>query len=242
MIKKNYQTTDYRELRPSIDKLAVLFGFQPKNEALFIEALTHSSYANEHHLPSNERLEFLGDSVLSIIVCRFLFEQFPKQDEGQLAKLKAIIVSAQVLAQFSLDLHIDQLLLLGTGELRNNGRAKINILADLFEAFLGAYFLNFGLDETTRLVIPLIEKVTPAIIRQYEAIDAKTTLQEITQTKGIKPTYQTVKEEGPPHNRLFTVEVSLNAAVIGTGIGRSIKEAENKAAQNGIVFLKHKSH
>ena len=224
--------------RAIIQALAEQFGVHPQNEALFLEAFTHSSYANEQHLESNERLEFLGDSVLSIIVCRFLFLHFPKHHEGQLAKLKAIIVSANVLAQFSLDLKLDRFLLLGEGERRSNGRTKINILADLFEAFLGAYFLNFALEDTMRLVMPLIEAVTPTIIRQYEAIDAKTTLQEITQARGFKPVYRLVQEEGPAHEKTFTVELLLNEAPIGTGRGRSIKEAENRAAQAGMQYLK----
>ncbi|TCL58303.1 RNAse III [Hydrogenispora ethanolica] len=222
----------------AIHEMAARFHFQPEHGALFLEAATHSSYANEHHIASNERLEFLGDSVLSIIVCRYLLFRFPKHNEGQLAKLKAIIVSANVLAQFSLDLNLDRFLLLGEGERRSNGRAKVNILADLFEAFLGAYYLTFGLEKTIELIMPLIEAVTPEIIRKYEAIDAKTTLQEFTQARGFKPLYRLIQEEGPAHEKTFTVELLLNETVIGTGRGRSIKEAENHAAQAGIQYLK----
>lgn len=125
---------------PSIKELTVQLCFEPIDENIFIEALTHSSYANEHALPSNERLEFLGDSILSLVVCRFLFLKYPVSQEGELAKLKSVIVSAPILAAFAKRLNLSLYIRLGQGELRTNGKEKQNILADLFEAFIGAFF------------------------------------------------------------------------------------------------------
>lgn len=240
---KKQATINCCKMRPSknnspVKELADLLNFQPVKEEIFQEALTHSSYANEHGLISNERLEFLGDSVLSLIVCDFLYNQYQTYSEGQLAKLKATIVSTPFLASNSQQLKLDQFILLGQGEVKTSGSSKQNILADLFEAFIGAYFLNFGLDRTTEFVIPLIGSILPTIILQSDEINAKTILQEMAQAQGLKPDYRIVKEEGPPHNKLFTVEVLLNNQVLGYGEGRSLKEAQNKAAALGINQLK----
>lgn len=210
----------------------------PVNQELFIEAITHSSFANEHHLRSNERLEFLGDSVLSLIVCQFLYCQYPGAQEGELAKLKSVIVSAPILASLAKNLSLNRYIRLGQGELRTNGRDKLNILADLFEAFIGAYFLNFGFENTKKFLLPLIHHIMPEINDQCDLIDAKSNLQEITQAKGSKPEYRTVKEVGPPHDKVFMVEVVLNGKVLGNGAGRTLKEAQNKAAGLAIRRLK----
>jgi ribonuclease III len=243
MMDKKQVTANHNRIRLSgtkspVRELAALFNFSSINEDLFNEALTHSSYANEHNLPSNERLEFLGDSVLSLIVCNFLYDQYGTYSEGQLAKLKATIVSTPFLAAFSQDLKLDQFIMLGQGEVKTSGNSKQNVLADLFEAIIGAYFLNYGLEKTTEFVIPLINSILPKIISQSDEINAKTILQEIAQSQGLKPDYRIVKEEGPPHNKLFTVEVLLNNQVLGNGAGRSLKEAQNKAAAVGVSQLK----
>lgn len=224
---------------PSINELTVRLNLRPTKAALFVEAFTHSSYANEHDLISNERLEFLGDSVLSLIVCDFLFQHYRSYHEGQLAKIKAIIVSAPYLASFSKQLEFDKYILLGTGEIKSSGNNKRNILADLFEAFIGAYYLNFGLAETSKFILPLLENVLPEILSQSEMIDAKTYLQEIAQSRGLKPEYRVVKEEGPPHDKRFTVEVMLDTQVLGVGNGKSLKEAQNKAATIAIHQIKN---
>jgi len=225
---------------PPLEQLAVQLNFSLENRELFKEAFTHSSYAHEHSVRSNERLEFLGDSVLGIIVCRYLFEHYPRYSEGELAKLKATIVSAPMLALFSERLHLVDYLRLGAGEQKNRGNVKINIWADLFEAFIGAYFLSFGLEKTTELVLPLIEAELPRIMEKFDELNAKSHLQELTQAKGLKPVYRTVSETGPPHNRRFTVEVTVNDRVYGKGTGRSIKEAQNCAARMALEELKSK--
>lgn len=223
---------------PSIRELTAQLCFEPVNEELFVEAMTHSSYANEHHLPSNERLEFLGDSVLSLIVCRFLYRQYPVSPEGELAKLKSVIVSAPVLASLTKKLNLNHYLRLGQGELRTNGNNKQNILADLFEAFIGAFFLNFGFEKTNDFLLPLIHSILPEISNQDDLIDAKSNLQEFTQAHGFKPEYRIVNEEGPPHHKLFTVEVLLNGNILGCGTGRTLKEAQNRAAGSALNQLK----
>ncbi|HBE79350.1 MAG TPA: ribonuclease III [Firmicutes bacterium] len=242
MVKKsanaNSNSMILKQWGPSIKELTVRLNIQPTQEILFIEALTHSSYANEHRIPSNERLEFLGDSVVSLIVCQYLYCHYRLYDEGQLSKLKAIIVSAPLLAGFSKQLGLDKYILLGAGEIRANGGSKQNISADLFEAFIGAYYLNFGLEATTKFIIPFVERVLPEIFSQSEQIDAKTCLQELAQSQGLKPEYRMVTEEGPPHDRTFTVEVRLLDQVLGCGVGKSLKEAQNKAAITAIHQFK----
>lgn len=227
-------------IEPLVEKLAVHFGFNPVYPKLFGEALTHSSYSNEHKIPSNERLEFLGDSVLSLIVVTFLYKTYPKYDEGDLAKLKSIIVSTQVWASLAKQMKLDSYIKLGAGESRNNGQTKPNILADLFEAFIGAYFLNFGLERTTEFVEPLIKDNLKELIHRFTLLNAKSDLQEMSQHQGLFPTYRTIKEEGPPHQRRFTVEVSLEDRPVGKGEGRSLKEAQNKAALEAIAKLSRK--
>jgi ribonuclease-3 len=208
-----------------------------KNPCLFMEALTHSSYANEQGAISNERLEFLGDSVLSLIVCDFLYLQYPSSKEGELAKLKAIIVSSPVLAGLARQTGLNRYIKLGQGELQTKGNSKPHILADLFEAFIGAYFLNFGFEATTDFLIPMIKPLLPEITSQSEFFDAKSSFQERAQSMGYKPEYRIVREEGPPHERVFTVEVWLNDEMKGQGTGRTLKEAQNQAARIGLTHL-----
>lgn len=225
---------------PSVSKLAVQLQFVPVYPELFEEALTHSSYANEHKIPDNERLEFLGDSVLSLIVASFLFRTFPHYREGDLAKLKSIIVSTQVLATFTSQLQLDSYIKLGAGEKRNQGQTKPTIMEDLFEAFIGAYFLNFGLEKTAHLVEPLVNDNLAKIHHQFTLINAKNNLQELLQSRGLFPEYRTIKEEGPPHQRRFTVKVLVEGRTYGIGEGHSLKEAQNIAAFEAVSKLKDK--
>lgn len=225
-----------------VEELLNQFGLTPVSTELFAQAMVHSSYANEHHIASNERLEFLGDSVLSLIACDFLFHEFKTHHEGTLSKLKAVIVSAPYLAVFSKQLHLDRYIRLGQGERKSDGVNKQNILADLFEAFIGAFFLNFGFLKTKEFVLTLIRGVLPEIIAQFELYDAKTNLQEWVQAHGMKLEYRTVKEEGPPHYRLFTVEVRADQKIVGYGTGRSLKEAQSRAAIFGLKALKNEYH
>jgi ribonuclease III len=223
---------------PLISELATRLNFQPVNEELFRMAFTHASYSYEANLPHNERLEFLGDSVLGLIVCHFLYQRYPSRPEGWLARLKATIVSTDVLAGFSKQLQLNQYLMLGHGERRANGSEKKKLLENLFEAFLGAYYLNFGLEAARAFVLPLIEAGLPEMIWQTEALNAKSTLQELTQAQGLIPEYRLVREDGPQHDKTFTVEVVLKREVYGQGQGKTLKEAQSSAAIQAVEKFK----
>lgn len=239
MIKKIKENLPNRGKNgPSVAGLAVQLGFTPVYPELFEEALTHSSYANEHKTSDNERLEFLGDSVLSLAAASFLFKSFPNYREGDLAKIKSIMVSTQVLASFTRQLQLDSYLRLGTGEMRSQGHMKPSILEDLFEAFLGAYYLNFGFEKTLQFIEPLFKNNLDEIKSQFTLNNAKNELQEYLQSRGLFPKYRTIKEEGPSHQRRFTVEVLIEDRPVGEGTGANLKEAHNKAARQAMLKLK----
>jgi ribonuclease-3 len=220
-----------RELDTAIDEFVARLPLQPAKPELFRIAFTHSSYGNEHNLPHNERLEFLGDSVIAVIVCSFLYHLYPNYTDGQLAKLKSTIVSTEVFVSFAQQLELNRFFRLGHGELRSDGLNKRNLLEDLFEAFIGAYYLNFGLEATTEFIVPLIKERLPELIRQTKELNAKTDLQEWAQLRGKwMPEYRLLKDEGPPHNRTFTVEVLYKKQVLGCGTAKTLKEAQCKAA------------
>jgi ribonuclease-3 len=221
---------------PPLEELLGRLRIKPTRPELFQIAFTHSSYGNERGLPYNERLEFLGDSVIAVIVCQYLYFHYPKYSEGKLAKLKSTIVSTKVLEAFAIRLGLNDYLRLGHGERKANGRNKKNLIEDLFEAFIGAYYINFGLEATAAFLIPLIEERLPELIRQTEAINSKTTLQEWAQAKdnGSMPEYRLLQTEGPPHDRTFTVEVFYRRQAMGRGTGKSVKAAENMAAVSAL--------
>jgi ribonuclease-3 len=222
---------------PPFSELAVRFGLNHQQLQQFQEAFTHSSYAHETGVSSNERLEFLGDSVLAMITASFLYEIFPAFPEGKLSKLKAIIVSAPIWAELAVELKLPEYLRLGAGETKAHGRQKQNIAADLFEAFIGAYYLAFGLEKAAALMRPLLTKLVPKILPQLQELDAKTNLQEVLQAQGSRPVYQTTMVEGPPHQRIYTVEVAVNGTLLGEGQGSSLKEAQRLAAVAALQRL-----
>lgn len=201
-------------------------------------ALTHRSYAYENGgLPTNERLEFLGDSVLGIVVTETLYRDFPDWSEGQLAKLRAAVVNAQALAEVARGLELGRHLKLGRGEEVTGGRDKVSILADTFEAVLGAVYLDNGLERAREVIRRL---VGPVIIRGAElgaGLDWKTSLQEIAAATGRGVPEYRVRHEGPDHAREFSAEVVLDDEVIGEGVGRSKKAAEQQAAERAYLRL-----
>ncbi|MBM7701834.1 ribonuclease III [Metabacillus iocasae] len=212
-----------------------------QNEPLLIQAFTHSSYVNEHRkrpYEDNERLEFLGDAVLELTVSQFLFKKYPTMSEGELTKLRAAVVCEPSLVTFAHALGFGQLVLLGKGEEMTGGRERPALLADVFEAFIGALYLDQGIetvnDFLTKVVFPKINEGAFSHV-----MDFKSQLQEIVQRDGAGHLeYKVLQEKGPAHNREFMSRVSLNGEVLGTGIGRSKKEAEQKAAQVAIEKLK----
>lgn len=210
-----------------------------RNPALLEEALSHSSYANEHragHLNSNERLEFLGDSVLGFVAAKYLFEK-ETGPEGELTKLRAAVVCEKALCSYSRELGLGDYLLLGKGERLTGGAERPSILADAFEAVIAAMFLDGGLEPVRGFVLRFVEKEANNQ-RKRHFKDYKTTLQEIVQQNPEeKLEYVLTGESGPDHSKQFVVEVHLNSNVIGTGRGRSKKEAEQQAAREALKLM-----
>ena len=210
------------------------FDISFKNEALLVEAMIHSSYANEHKEMKgiyNERIEFLGDAVLELTISDWLFRQFPHFQEGQLTKLRAQIVCEDSLSLLAKECSLNEYLLLGKGETLSGGREKPAILCDVFEAFIGALYLDKGMDEVQRF---LDQVIVPKIKNgRYELItDFKTELQEYLQQNGtVHIRYELIKEEGPSHDKVFTVQVTVDGKKYKTASGKTKKAAEQMAAK-----------
>lgn len=210
------------------------FDISFKNEALLMEAMTHSSYANEHKEMKgiyNERIEFLGDAVLELSISDWLFRQFPHFQEGQLTKLRAQIVCEDSLSLLAKECSLNEYLLLGKGETLSGGREKPAILCDVFEAFIGALYLDKGMDEVQRF---LDQVIVPKIKNgRYELItDFKTELQEYLQQNGpVHIRYELVKEEGPSHDKIFTIQLIVDGKKYKTASGKTKKAAEQMAAK-----------
>ena len=213
------------------------------DKELLIEALSHSSYANEKRKGrnSNERLEFLGDSVLSIVVSQYLFEHFTHLPEGELTKIRASLVCEKSLYEFAKQIDLGEHILLGKGEENTGGRERVSILADAFEAVIAAVFLDGGLEAAKRHILKFIPKDIDDR-KPVSFSDHKTILQEIIQKNAEeKVEYKLVGQSGPDHNKAFKVQVRLNSNVIGTGIGRSKKEAEQMAAKEALELMGYES-
>ena len=210
-----------------------------KNRKLLENALTHSSYANEVRMghTSNERLEFLGDSVLSIIVSDYIYKQFPKMPEGELTRLRASLVCEKSLCGFSRELDIGRYMLLGKGEDKGGGRERDSILADAFEAVLAAIYLDGGMEVARKHVMNFVLRELNAT-QEDGFKDYKTALQEIIQRNPEESvTYILTDETGPDHNKMFTVEVHLNSNIIGKGTGKNKKQAEQQAARQALELM-----
>lgn len=209
-----------------------------KNKKLLMRALTHSSYANEskEKLESNERMEFLGDAVLSIIVSDHIFHKF-HLDEGDLTKIRASLVCEQSLFDFANEINLGSELLLGKGEEQMGGRTRASIVSDAFEAVLAAIYLDGGIEEARKFVLRFVEKELKETKKQA-FVDYKTILQEIIQKNPEeRVSYVLVREDGPDHEKQFEVEVRLNSNVIGRGISSSKKGAEQLAAKEALALM-----
>ena len=213
-------------------------GYQFKNLSLLEHAMTHSSYANEHRsegVTSNERLEFLGDSVLGFVTAEFLFKTYGKLPEGDLTRIRAALVCEQSLYEVAKFLGLGQYLKLGKGEEAGGGRQRQSILADATEAVFAAVYLDGGMERVRELICRVLLSRAPAA---EERRDYKTTLQEIVQRRsGQVLTYHMVDESGPDHNKTFLFQVRLNGAPVGQGRGHSKKEAEQAAARDALEKL-----
>lgn len=222
-----------------MDALEEKLGYKFKNINLLKNSLTHSSYANEVRggFSSNERLEFLGDSVLSVIVSDYIYKHYPNMPEGELTKLRASLVCEKSLCSFSRELHLGEFLMLGKGEEKGGGRERDSILADAFEAVLAAMYLDGGMEvarkHILRFVLPELNHTDDEVFKDY-----KTALQEIIQRNPEEEvTYILTGESGPDHDKLFTVEVHLNSNIIGKGSGKSKKQAEQSAAKQALQLM-----
>ena len=222
-----------------IKDLETALGYRFSNITLLQNALTHSSYANErwhNSLLSNERLEFLGDSVLGMLVAEYLYRNFPDRPEGELTRMRADMVCETTLAAAANRIGLGDYLLLGHGEEQGGGRSRDSILADAVESVIAACFLDGGLDAALNFIRQFILVEVP--VTRLHNVDYKTQLQErVQQKKNQTLSYALVDESGPDHDKRFDVEVSLNGAVVGKGSGSSKKRAEQDAARAAIANL-----
>ena len=210
-------------------------GYKFKDIRLLENALTHSSYANENHKKSNERLEFLGDSVLSIIMSDYLYKKMSDTNEGDLSKLRASLVCEQSLDKVARRIGLDEALMLGRGEEMSGGRKRPSIVSDAFEAVLAAIYLDSDIETARNWLLPLMKDDIEDAIAGRRSDDYKTTLQEkIQKNHAGTISYKLVKEEGQAHLKSFTVHVLLDGKKIGTGTGSSKKEAEQNAAKMAL--------
>ncbi|WP_100404511.1 ribonuclease III [Bacillus solitudinis] len=224
--------------------LLTQIGLTFENRKLFIQAFTHSSYVNEHRIYSfqdNERLEFLGDAVLELAVSQFLYKKFGTMSEGDMTKLRASIVCEPSLAKFAEELDFGKLVLLGKGEEMTGGRSRPALLADVFESFIGALYLDQGLEAVYQFLDQtMYPKINDGAFSHM--MDFKSQLQEFIQRDNLGQIhYVIVQERGPAHNREFVSEVKLNELALGVGTGRSKKEAEQHAAQQALSKLSEES-
>lgn len=222
---------------PEFKDYAAQLGLSFNNLDYFIEALTHRSYLNENRGAGNhnERLEFLGDAVLELAVTRFLYERFPNKPEGDLTAYRAALVNTYSLADTAKLIGLNDMLLLSKGERKDVGRARDIILANAFEAVLGAIYLDQGYDAAEAFVASHLHPKIDQVIATRAYQDAKSQFQELSQDKkGVTPTYRTISEEGPDHDKQFTVGVFLNDGEVARGEGKSKQEAEQSAAQAAL--------
>lgn len=211
-------------------------GYEFKDKELLRLALTHSSYANEKgNKRDNERLEFLGDSVLGFITAEYLFKSLSDRPEGELTKLRANAVCEKSLAQFAAEINLGEHILLGKGEIMTGGRERPSILSDAFESVIAAIYLDGGMDQAEKFVLRFVSKTTTDTV---QATDYKTLLQEVIQKNPDEHlTYSLAAQSGPDHDKTFTVEVFLNSNCIGTGSGHSKKKAEQAAAREALILM-----
>lgn len=222
-------------------KLEDNINYHFKNKEYLNEALTHSSFANERHdrsieVRSNERMEFLGDAVVSIVSASFLFERFPELDEGSLSRIRSTLVCTASLSDFARSIHLGDYLFLGKGEANTGGADRDSILENAFEALTAAIYLDGGMDEARRFVLGFL---SPALDENHISFkDCKSQLQEIIQENPGENIYYVITgSSGPDHDKRFEAEVRLNHNVIGRGSGRSKKSAEQAAARDALRLM-----
>ena len=231
--KKKYVSPPLRGLEENI-------GYTIADKKLLRNALCHSSYSNEcrsEHISSNERLEFLGDSVLSIITSEYLYLSFPERSEGELSNIRREIVDSASLASFARKIELGKYMLFGNGEEKNGGRDRTSNLEDAFEALAAAMYLDGGVECVKTFFLPLVREQVEKIFAMHKLNDPKSLLQEIVQQNGETLQYEKVGVRGPDHDKRFTCVVKLNSNVIGKGEGKRIQEAEMNAARDALKLF-----
>ena len=225
-----------------VQALETRLGVPVSRKDLGLAALTHKSYFNEHReegLQDNERLEFLGDAVVDLAISHRLMERFPNASEGELSKLRALIVNEEGLARIARALSLGELLLLGRGEEMTGGREKSSVLADAMEAVIGAVYLGSGMADVMALVDRHFQEALQGVAEGRSGLDYKTKLQEDVQNRlKVSPRYRVVAEAGPDHEKTFEVEVSIGSELFARATGRSKKEAEQAAARATLDMLR----
>ncbi|WP_064613438.1 ribonuclease III [Streptobacillus moniliformis] len=228
-----------------LEKLMSKINYTFKNKKLLLEALTHSSYVNEHNFPNikdNERLEFLGDSVMDLITTEYIYKNNLKSNEGELSKIKSQIISETVFSTISRDLNLGNYIFLSNGENMSGGRERNSVLGDVFEAMVGAIYLDSDYATTRDFVLKLLESKINNLDKIEWVSDYKSALQEITQLKyKVTPIYTVLSEIGPDHDKTFEIEVRVEERLYGKGVAKSKKMAEKIAAKQAIEKL-NKEH
>ena len=217
-----------------LEEILNRYNIKVKNYDNFLLAMTHSSYANEHHLKHNERIEFLGDAILGLLVAEYIYKNFEDMPEGNMTKLRATYVCEDANAKYAREVGIDKLLLLGHGEELTGGRQRQAILSDAFESFLGAIYLSKGLNDVRKLLeVVVFPHVLAIDERQF--IDYKSLLQEYIQAETRSAVeYRLENVQGPPHLREFTMSVYLDGIRLGRGVGKTKKDATQEAAKDAL--------
>jgi len=213
-------------------------GLEFNNKDLLRQSLTHRSFLNENRgikSGHNERLEFLGDAVLELVITHYLYEKYPGKTEGDLTSIRSALVNAQTCSQVASDLGVNDYLLLSRGETKDTGRARQYILANALEAIIGAIYLDRGYEEARDFIFRFVAPLTDKIVEEELWVDAKSRFQEKAQDiEGITPSYKTMKEVGPDHDKKFTVGVYLRDTLVSEGEGDSKQDAEQEAARRAL--------
>ena len=227
-----------RNLKYDLDKLQKILNVTFTDNTVLLTAVTHRSYLNEHKEATwdhNERLEFLGDAVLELVVTDFLFAKYPEKPEGELTAIRAALVNTVSLSAAAEQLGVNEFLLMSKGEAKDVGRARQYILANVFEACIGAIYIDQGYEAAKGFIAERLFGKTEEIVHKRLWQDAKSRFQELSQEHAsVTPTYETVGQSGPDHDRVFTVGVFLRHEKIAEGVGRSKQEAEQQAAEGAI--------
>ncbi|WP_200763134.1 ribonuclease III [Nitrosophilus alvini] len=223
-------------MKKRIEELEKILNYHFKNQNLIIEALTHKSYKKPYN---NERLEFLGDAVLDLVIGEYLFKKFPKANEGELSKMRASLVNEEGFAKLAKKINLGDYIFISVAEENNNGRNKPSLLSNAFEAVMGAVYLESGLEEVKKIALRLLEEVYPRIDLTTLFKDYKTTLQELTQAHyGVTPEYRLLYSSGPDHRKEFEVAVFLNGEKLASAKGKSKKAAQQEAAKIALDILR----